>query len=359
MMKTIAVIGGGNGGQAMAGHLAAMGHKIRLYSRNIEKLEAVIQFGGIELSGKINVFGEIDLITDKLQEAVTGAELIMIVTPANAHRVLAEQLAPHLQPGQVVVLNPGRTGGALEFRHVLNQSGMSKLIYVAEAQSLVYACRITSPAHVKIYGEKRKVLISALPTTDINYILEQLAEIYNCFVPTANVLVSSFENLGTILHPALVIFNLTNIEKRKHFLFYHDITPSAAKFLLETDKERIRIAQAYNIDVLPIQDWVSEAYSGIEGDSLYKRLYHNPAYSKIVGPKTLHTRLLYEDIPTGIVPLVEFARLAGLQTPIMSAILTIASVLQDQDYSKNGRTLERLGLAGKSIDDILRFVSES
>jgi len=45
----------------------------------------------------------------------------MVVVPAFAHAFIAEECAPYLRDGQIVVLNPGRTGGALEFRHVLQE----------------------------------------------------------------------------------------------------------------------------------------------------------------------------------------------------------------------------------------------
>ena len=37
--RIIAVIGAGNGGQAFAGHLASMGYKVRLYDREIPKVD--------------------------------------------------------------------------------------------------------------------------------------------------------------------------------------------------------------------------------------------------------------------------------------------------------------------------------
>ncbi|GAH76920.1 unnamed protein product, partial [marine sediment metagenome] len=60
-----------------------------------------------------------DKVTNDIKLALEGAELIMIVTPANAHAKIAKDCAPHLKGNQVVILNPGRTGGALEFDKVL------------------------------------------------------------------------------------------------------------------------------------------------------------------------------------------------------------------------------------------------
>lgn len=47
-----------------------------------------------------------------------GAKIIMVVTPAAGHQDIAQRLSPYLEEGQIIVLNPGRTGGALEVRQV-------------------------------------------------------------------------------------------------------------------------------------------------------------------------------------------------------------------------------------------------
>ena len=88
----IAVIGAGNGGQAMAGHLAIKGYDVSIYDRNKSIVEEIKAKGGISLQGKINGFGIINNYADTLKEAVQGAEIVMIVTTANAHGILAEQL---------------------------------------------------------------------------------------------------------------------------------------------------------------------------------------------------------------------------------------------------------------------------
>ncbi len=43
----------------------------------------------------------------------------MVVTPSSAHREIASDARAHLKDGQIVVLHPGRTCGAIEFTKVL------------------------------------------------------------------------------------------------------------------------------------------------------------------------------------------------------------------------------------------------
>ena len=120
------VAGAGNGGLAMAGHLGYMGFEVRLYNRTDEHLNAVRWYGGVDLEGAVEGFGPVRTATSSIRTALEGAEVIMIVTPSTAHLPLAELMAPFLRDGQIVVLNPGRTGGALEFREALRRSEIGR-----------------------------------------------------------------------------------------------------------------------------------------------------------------------------------------------------------------------------------------
>ena len=340
----IAVIGGGNGGQAMSGHLALMGHDVRLYLRDKVLLDILRQQGRIELKGCIKGTAQISLFTDDLKEAVTGAEMIMIVTTATAHSDLAQQLATILKKEQVVILNPGRTGGAMEFRHMLTESGCRTHPLLAEAQTLVYACRVIEPGVVDIIGVKDKVLLAALPASDTDTVMRVISQAFSCFTPVENVLHTSLENIGAIFHPGIVIFNAAGIERGKQFYFYRDITTSIAEFLEAMDRERLAIGEAYGIRLISAKDWVSFAYGYVEGETLCERMKNNPAYHNILAPKRIDERRIMEDIPTGILPLIELGRVAEVRVPIMESVLSICSFLLRKDFRQTGRTLGRMGL---------------
>ncbi len=65
-------------------------------------------------------------------------------------------MAPYLEDGQIIVLNPGRTGGALEVYATIKKDYPEKNIVVAEAQTFIYACRATSPTNAHIFKSKKK-----------------------------------------------------------------------------------------------------------------------------------------------------------------------------------------------------------
>jgi opine dehydrogenase len=354
----IAIIGAGNGGQAMAGHLALMGHSIILYNRNIEKIGRIQENKGIYLTGVIEGFGPINKTTDKLSEAISESEIIMIVTTADAHAQIAHEIIPYLQNEQIIVLNPGRTGGALEMRKIFNDEGLSRKVYIAECQSLVYACRQEIPGTVRIIGVKDRVYYATFPNRDIALICGKLESIYKCFIPVENILVTSLENIGAIFHPTIVIFNASRIERSEEFYFYNDITPAVCSILENVDKERLMIGEAFGLKLLSAEEWISYAYKGIAGKDLLSKMMYNPAYYKILGPKKLNSRMLLEDIPTGIFPMIELGKLAELELPLMNAILNLAEGLLGINLRLKGRNLERLGLNGLTKSQIINLVND-
>jgi len=352
----IAILGAGNGAHAMAGHLGMLGFLIRLYNKFEEELTAMREQGGVTVEGAIEGFGPVELVTTDPEPVVGWADVIMVVVPAFAHRFMAQICAPYLRDGQIILLNPGRTGGALEFAQVLQQYDVRRRIYIAEAQSLVYACRISGPARVRIMGIKRQVPVAALPASDNPHVLAVIQQLYPQFTPAANVLETGLDNIGAVFHPATVILNANRIEAGEDFEFYRGITPTVAGFLEVVDRERVAVAEAYGVAVESAADWLLHTYEGVKGDTLYERIQSNPAYAGIKAPKTLNTRYITEDVPCSLVPIASLAEVAGIPTPASRALVDISCALFGRDFWAEGRSLENLGLAGMTVEQIKEFV---
>ena len=154
-MIKISVVGAGNGGQALAGYLAMKGFDVSLFNRSRRRIYPIIQTRSIKIEGSV-VEGEykISFATTKIDEAIKGRKLILIVVPAFAHKELAEKMVPFLEDGQIIVLNPGRTGGALEFYNVLKSKGLKKDVIIAEAQTFIFASRMSNPGVTRIFRIK-------------------------------------------------------------------------------------------------------------------------------------------------------------------------------------------------------------
>ena len=82
----------------------------------------------------------------------------------------------------------------------------------------------------------------------------------------------------------------------------------------------------------------------------------NPAYAEVRGQKTLWTRYLLEDIPTGLVPMAYLGKLAGVGVTRMETVIKLGEFLTGKDLTASGRRLENLGLAGMTIPEIREYV---
>ena len=336
----------------MAGHFALLGHRVALYARDLTRLGDLPQHRTVRLLEAVEGEGRLALIGDSLPDVLQDADLVMVTTTADAHRGLAMELAPLLAPGQRVVLNPGRTLGAFEFMRVLEAHGRSD-VRVGEAQSLLYACRAEAPGRVRVIGVKDRVLFAACPSRHTDELLEVLNAVHPSFVRAPHVLATGLENIGAILHPPVILFNAAAIERGAMFHFYQDMTPAVAGFIEALDAERVAIGAAFGLNVRPLREWVAYAYSGVRGDTLLERMRDNPAYHRILAPDTLRSRLLLEDVPTGIVPMVGLAEVAGVRTPLMDAVWRMTEGLLGEDLGRHGRTLKNLGLEGIGPSELL------
>ncbi|WP_333657282.1 NAD/NADP-dependent octopine/nopaline dehydrogenase family protein [Anaerolinea sp.] len=359
---SITVIGAGHGGKAMAAHLALMGHRVKLYNRTAERIYAIQQRGGIDLESQEfgpRGFGKLECATSNMEEALKGSQLIMVVVPSSAHADIARAAAPYLQDGQVVVLHPGRTCGAIEFTMVMRRSGCQADVIVAEAETFIYASRSDGPAQARIFRIKEAVPLAALPARRTREALELINIVYPQFIDGGNVLQTGLNNMGAIFHPALTLLNAGWIEATHgDYQFYIDgVTPSVARVLEALDRERITVAASLGIRARSALEWLKMAYDAV-GNDLREAIHNQPGYYGIKAPTTLNHRYIFEDVPMSLVPIASLGMQYGVSVRGVDSIIRLACIVHNTDYWRRGRTVENLGLRGLSVEELTHFVME-
>ena len=346
----IAVLGAGNGGQALAGHLAMRGHDVSLYDIDREKIRALQSRGQITILGKLEGTVTVKLITASLDEAIADREILFVTTTTDQHISLARQLAPLLTEQQTLILCPGQTGGSIVVRNALLAAGKNNP--VAETQDLIYACRAPKPGEVTVSALKLKMAVAVLPDEAGDRVMALLHQILPDLYRVRGPLHIGFNNTGAMLHPTPVVLNAGRIEAGESFLYYRTgITPAVAAAVEAVDRERVAVAAAYGIQAVNLCQWLSDTY-GVKGDNLYEMLQNNAAYANIKSVPSLQNRFLTEDTPSGLVPLEAFGQLAGVVTPVMTSVINLANELLGQDFRAVGRNLKCLGLEGLSVSEI-------
>jgi opine dehydrogenase len=355
------VIGAGHGGKAMAAHLALMGFPTTLYNRTPDHIAAIKELGGIDLEceGCPRGFGKLACVTSNLAEALERAEMIMVVVPSSAHAEVAKNCAPYLKDGQIVLLHPGRTCGAIEFAKVLRDQACSVNVTVAEAETFIYASRSDGPAQARIFRIKEAVPLAALPATRTRMVLDMVRQAYPQYIDGVNVLQTGLNNMGAIFHPALTILNAGWIETTHgDFQFYIDgVSPSVARVLEALDRERVTVAASLGIRGRTAMEWLKLAYD-TTGEDLHQAIHNQPGYYGIKAPATLYHRYIFEDVPMSLVPIASLGEHYGVSVRGMDSMIRMACIIHKTDYWRKGRTLEKLGIGGLSVSELTQYVNE-
>jgi len=362
--KTInyTVIGAGHGGKAMAAYLALMGKKVVLYNRTLANIEIIGKRGGIDLEsyeGGPHGFGEIAKVTDDMQVALDEAQVIMVVVPSSAHAGLAKLAAPYFKDGQIVLLHPGRTCGAIEFDNILYKMESKADITIAEAETFIYASRSDGPAQARIFRIKDAVPLAALPANRTHRVLDAIQDVYPQFIDGVNVLHTGLNNMGAIFHPGLTILNAGRIESTLgNFQFYIEgVTPSVARVLEALDRERVTVASALGLRARTAMEWLKVAYN-VTGDDLNEAIHNQTGYNGIMAPSTLNHRYIFEDVPMSLVPIAALGQQYGVSVRGMDSIIRMGCIIGHTDYWRTGRTLDKLGIKGLSVSELTHYVNE-
>ena len=252
----------------------------------------------------------------------------------------------------MVVLNPGRTFGILEFAKVLLENGCSNLPIIAETQSIVYTCRRNNENGIILYAIKDGIKLSTMQAEMTKAVIERLPlPIRDYFIPAESFYETSFGNVGMILHCLPVLLNVGWIESKKTcFEYYYDgISESIAGLLEKLDEERVLVAQKFGCHVETTVQWLQRIY-GTSGENLYQNLQANQYYVGIDAPQSLHHRYLEEDVPNGLVALESAGKYIGQDTPITSMVINLANLVMNTDYRGVGRKYgELISVCNKNI----------
>lgn len=346
----VAVLGGGHGALATAGDLALRGHEVRLALRNRERFAEVFATRRVRLEGQIEGDAEIAEVSGDHARAVEGADVVLVPLPAYAQQAMAERVAPALRAGQVVYLTTG-TFGSYVFREALKRASAAH-IAVAENATLPYGARMSGSASVRVGLLAAHLPTGVYPADRTDEALAPIRELYPATEPVEDALSAGLLNFDGALHAPLVFMNAGPIENQDAFDIHVDGNPpSVVKVSVALDRERIALREAldYTSHHWPLEDLysrVGETFYGVISRDRMER--HSVWREKI----DFHHRYVTEDVACGLALWSSLGRKLGVPTPLADVFLALASVVNDEDYRTTGRTLENLGLAELSVQEL-------
>ena len=362
MKMRIAVIGAGNGGQAMAAYFAMNeDYEVRIFDHFDAPVQAIREQGYIQLEGAVEGRGTIALASTDMAEVIDRADLIMVVNPAIYHNRIAKDLAPYIEEDQLIFLNPSSVFGAFAFKKALEDAGCSKAVTIGESNSLLFAARLVENGRVNIGGKKDSLMVSAFPACNGERLYDIIRPVMSEIEICDSVLGTSFASTNAMVHPLPTIMNVSWAESGEKFRYYLDgIGETMGSYIEALDLERVEIGKKLGLTLgKALFDFYMEYEKQYDtkGETVSQVLKSVEAYKDIYAANTARTRYIYEDIPTGMVPFTAMGELLGMPVSKMKFVTTLCEEMLGEDLTncEYSRNLENLGLAGMSAESIIEY----
>ncbi|WHR51325.1 NAD/NADP octopine/nopaline dehydrogenase family protein [Vibrio furnissii] len=339
----IAIVGAGNAGCAHAAMFTLQGHLVNLIktsnSLHDKNFAKIIEQGGINYEHENDSgFVALNLITRNLEEGLEGVQAIVVMTQTLQHKVIANRILNALpKTVEYILIIPGYMGS-------LYYSSLDN-VTIIEGESTPYDARITRPGKVKILFQNVRNAIGILGNKNNDKALEfckSLVPTYSKF--RSSVLESALHNPNLVVHTIGAIMSAARIEhsQGEFWMYKEAFTPSIWNLISKLDNEKnIVISYFKGIPSPYVEECKFRNELDLEQDAMEVfRSYAHEGGPK--GPENVNTRYIYEDVPMGLVLLESLGAEIGVELPIASSLINIASSLLDIDFRVEGRTVSNL-----------------
>ena len=356
----VAILGSGNGALAEAFEWSRAGHEIYMYDfpQFDKQIAAITKAGGITSEGMMEGFMPVKYAGHDIELVLKDADLVFAVGPAYATEPFGKACAPYAAKGQIFVVCPSSCMGAILFKNALGLSVEDHSVTVADTSTLPYAVRIIGDAKIAVYNRLGGgVLLATLPSSRNDMVYDLLKPVHECVEKAKNIFQTCLQNANPMLHPCITTLNAARIEGPDDFFFYEEgVTPGVGRLLKAIDDERIELGKALGLEIE--NDPHISIRQGYLTEESYDHGYSKaPGFMGIKAQTQLDYRYYNEDAGFGLVLWVDLADRLGLELPNVRAMLQIVSSIMGRDYkAEKARTLDTLGLAGYSMEELLKIL---
>lgn len=341
----ITVIGAGNAGTTIAADLSVKGHCVTLLktSRRLhnENFDAICRTGTVQVEDLDGAYtAKLHRVTTDMEQAMDGAELVIVYVQTNYHRDVIAKLAPYIRDGQTFLLEPGYLSTCYFLQNTTRD------ITVIEAESSPIDCRITAPGQTKVLFKNVLNPFGVYPkrrTAQAAAILDQLGWPYTL---TENVVEAALHNPNLIVHTVGALFSIPRIEySHGDYWMYREVfTPHIWNVVESLDREKMDVLEKLGCRRLPYVEACKLrncADQDQDALSVFQDYAQNGSPS---GPTVPDSRYITEDVPEGLVMLESLGQVLGVPTPTCTGLISCASAALNTDFRRHGRSCQTLDI---------------
>ncbi len=347
--KNVGIIGSSNSAWALSCYLTGMGHKVDMLVRGEQKAAQIPKT--INAEDKIEGAFTLNSVKYDTKDFMESVSTIFIATVTTAYPDVIKRLLPFVSESHNIILFSSKLGGVCEVSTLIKRAG-KRNIPVIETDA-IFACRIKNENTIHIKGFKKWNLYSCDSYTNTIRHGHIIKKFFPFLQPADNFLQRGLSDFGAMSHPLIMMINMNTVDRGDKFLFYYEgFTQKTFSLLEAVEKERNLIAKAYGTSLISLREMLDKYYCCLK-ESLYDTLLNVPNYKSSISPDTLENRYIFEDVSNTLVPAHYMAELAGIKIPVLDSIISLSSVVLNNDFLTNGRTLEKLGFRGMSKEQII------
>lgn len=351
---TITICGGGRGAHTAAAYLGSKpGLAVNILTRRPIRWNKQILLSTDQSSWEMkgDIWGLLNIVTDEPSQVIPQSNIIIIVSPAYAHRDILNKIAPFLNHGAVLGSIFCQGGFDWAVKSSLGSSVISKLDGIWGLFNIPWVCTtLEYGVHAKIIGTKKHLRLCSCPPEKASEFARMAEFLFDIPCKTApNFLSLVLTPSNQIIHPARYYAIFKNWDGKSGFPIeqvsfglYYEFDDESAYWLQKLDDElqaikKGLVARFPTLDlscVLPIGERVVDQYGeDVKDRSSLKTIFRsNMSFAGVVTPTALaadgsgyipnmDSRLFWEDIPFGICVLKSIARMLGQQTPSIDVMI--------------------------------------
>lgn len=341
----VTIIGGGNIGMCLAGEISHVrGYDVTIYASHPEQFDKQILVADDERnityrSGNLTV-------TDKMDEAVSTADMIMCTFPSSLRKTFIENAEELIKPGAYLGFFPGYGGAELYCNRLIDKG-----VIIFALQKVPYVARTKQRGKIAgLMSKKNKLKVAAIPkskTEDVAVLLEDML-LVEC-VPLKNYMAATLLPGNPLLHTSGSAVYLKDYKAGQVFpeqiYYYQSWDDECSQLICKFSDEMMEICSKLPVDLSEVQS-IQEYYESPTPEALTKKFHLIPSFYPLVLPMKkmdggfvpdFTSRFYTEDIPFGVCILKALAKIAEVDTPVIDYILRWYRDMTGKEYfNENG-----------------------
>jgi len=350
----VSILGAGAIAYGAAAYLAQAGHDPMLWSPSGKRTAALA--AGKPLVATNAIDGSFTpRIASSCADAVQNADAVMVALPGYGHKSVLAAAAAHLRQGQPVIISSHTSFGALYLSKLLAARGIQAPI-IAWGTTLTTG-RQPSLTEVNVATVRQKIDLATVPDSGIDAGQALCTALFGeRFVQRDGLLAIALSNLNPQNHLGIALLNLTRMERGETWSQGENITPTVGRLIEALDAERLAIAKIFGLSVRTVKEHFSLSFHvPMASVSDMNQEMHRQGRGG-VGPATVNSRYVLEDVPFGLVPTILLSRLAGSPATLHASGVALFSAAYGRDLQQDNDLLPELGLERLSVETLQRLM---